>query len=89
MGKVRGYTERQRREYNIDKQKNIILKGLHAYKGFNHMTIEGLAKEFGMSVNSMCKILKGGQIRMTCAQWLRMVDIAGMEVKKVENAENN
>jgi len=84
MPRIRGFTEEQKRESEISRRKEEIRRGLFGYKGVNGLTCETLGRELGISHNTLAKYLRGEAVALRPEQWLRIISLAGLSVRKGE-----
>ena len=82
MPRIKGLTEKQKTEYELDKRRKEIIWGLNAYKNTNNLTCEALGKEIGLSHNSAARLLRGEDVQVTPTQWLRIMSFAGLTVER-------
>ncbi len=79
-------TEAQRQEAKLDRQSKMLSDGLACYKAINKLTLEQIGSGLGMSKTTVMHIIDGKDKRIPIRAMWRLLDLAGLEVRRKEAA---
>lgn len=75
-------TEAQRRQARYERRSSILADGLAAYKVRERLTNERLAVDLGIGKNTVTRLLNGEAVSLPIMTYWRLLEIAGIEVKR-------
>ena len=75
-------TNKQRQEERVRRFINLIRDGLCVTRCRNHISLAELANAAGVSRNTMAKILDGGDVTLPVSTFVRLLDLAGVSLKR-------
>lgn len=84
MPKVRPLCEEQRVEARCKKRTQALVDGLVIYKARNKALNRDIAQEAGIGINMVGRLLRGDQVMVRLDAFWRLLDLAGLEVRKRE-----
>lgn len=81
MPRVRPLTVAQAKRQVYQNRSTVLIKGLHAAQGMQGLKNEELGDELGLSKNTVPRLLKGEDVRLTLTGFWKALDLAGLEVR--------
>lgn len=77
-----GKTEAQRIEERYERLRDCIAGQLAKTKYRERLTAAQMAKRLGMAHDTFAKLMNGEDIKVTTTTWLRVLDMAGIVMKR-------
>lgn len=84
MPKVRPLTEAQRVDARCRKRTQALRDGLVLYKARHSVTNKELSETANIGINTVGQLLQGRQIMARVDTFWRLLDLAGLEVRRRE-----
>lgn len=84
MPKVKPLTQRKRREAAIERNYTQIADGLSAMKNREQITQDDIGKRFGMTRQTVAKLLRRESVKVDFPTALAIIDAAGYRLKSKE-----
>ena len=84
MPKIRPLTEEQRIKAKNDAKRRMIGDGLAVFKAKNKLTNKQLGARLGFCNITIAKIVDGENVKVSLDQMWRLLDVAGIEIRKRE-----
>lgn len=81
MPRVRPLTAAQEKKQVYENRSATLAKGLGAAQSFHRINNEALGNELGLSKNTVPKLLKGEDVRMSVTAFWKALDLAGLEIR--------
>lgn len=83
MPRIKPLTETGRKEYEREKLAGRIRRNAVGSAVCRKLTLAEFGAEIGTSVGSARKIKQGEHVTMGLEQWLKVIEMAGYEVREV------
>lgn len=84
MPRVRPLCEEQRVEARCRKRTQALVDGLVLHKARNKVINKDISVAAGMGINAVGRLMTGEQIMLKLDTFWRLLDLAGLEVRKRE-----
>lgn len=81
MPRVKPLTVAQAKRQVYQNRSAALIRGLHAAQGVQGLKNEDLGDELGLSKNTVPRLLKGEEVRLTLTGFWKALDLAGLEVR--------
>ena len=84
MPRVRPLCEEQRAEARCRKRTQALVEGLVLHKARNNAINRHISAAAGVGINAVGRLMTGGQVTLKLDAFWRLLDLAGLEVKRRE-----
>lgn len=84
MPRVRPLCEEQRVEARCKKRTQALVDGLVVHKARTKALNKDISQEAGIGINMVGRLLRGDQVMMRLDAFWRLLDLAGLEIRKRE-----
>lgn len=85
MPRVRPLCEEQRVEARCKKRTQALVDGLVVHKARTKALNKDISNTVGMGINAVGQLLQGNQVMVRLDTFWRLLDLAGLEVRKRED----